>query len=619
MKNIRWITVILLTVLAACGKEDDPDAELTSSTGVFKAIIMPFSQFPVQAVAVSPNKQYFAAKVSPVSGTTPEFYYSDDAGETWKEFFSADNSFTRSAPMKVTDSGLVFLQVEHAYYLYDGTSVAPVQHPAPGWLDSAFLDDADNLYYFVNCNCSVSSLNKLSLMKQGTTTFTDIEIPDNSSFMDVAPGGGIYFINSQTGDISRHNPESDEWTLMPGIAKGLPNKIQLAAADGHFYFAGSAGVTRVTTSGTVSNMPFLGAMTNYQNPQNLVVSPSGRVFVLQVAPNGIYEFASEEWQLLRDADFHNGISGGISALALSGETLYYPGAADGPLAYGLVQHELSSGRQTVFGHAVAGQNVSLSDALETRTGKRLVILNGALYESAGDDELSPIDLGHMQSLATLYEATDGTLFAFGGDVFRSTDGGHSWQKSSIGFARYSSHIVQELANGDYMVVTRYDYDYYLGGTGFSVPKFDAYVSTSRDGISWSASKAVYTEGSQYVTAIDQDGIIFGNRIDVNANYQQFLQGVRSEDGGMTWIEIEGKTPDLVTPDGDLFHVGSVAFANGLSSDRFIYKWNGTEWLELPSEIELAGDVYTVEKAHFTGDKKIIFVSGSYVYRSEKTY
>lgn len=610
----------MLAVLVACGKEDDPDADLTSSTGIFKEIIAPVGQFPVQAVAVSPNKQFFAVKMSPVVGTTPKFYYSDDAGETWKQFGNTDNSFSRSAPKKVTDDGLVFLQIEHAYYVYDGASVTAVQHPEAGWLDSAFLDDKGNLYYFVNCNCSISSRNKLSLKTKGATSFVDIEIPANSSFMDVAPGGGIYFLNSQTGDLHKHNPDTGHWTVQTGLAKGQPNKKQLAATDGNFYFASSAGVNRVTATGTVTAMPFTGAMTNYQNPRELVVSASGRVFVLQVEPNGIYEFTGGQWQLVRAADFHNGITGGIGTLAVAGETMYYPGAAEGPLAYGLVQHELSSGQQRVFGHVVEGQTVSLTDAIETRTGKRLAILNGALYELAGEEQLLPISLGQTEALSSLYEANDGTLLAFGGDVHRSSDGGHTWRKSVIGFPGYARHIVQELADGTYMAVARYDYDYYLGGTGFSVPRFDAYVSTSSDGVAWSAATAIYKEGSQYIASIDKEGIIFGTRIDVNSNYQQSNQAVRSDDGGKSWVEIEGKTPDLVASDGSLFHVGSVAFTNGPADERFIYKWNGSEWLELPSEIEQAGrEVYTVERAHFSSDKKIIFVSGNRVYRSQKTY
>jgi hypothetical protein len=618
MKNLSWMLLTLL-VLAGCGKDDDPEGDLTSSTGAFNIAVPQFGQFPVQDVAVSPNKQYFAVKVNPFTSTTPRFYYSDDAGQTWKEFSSTDNSFARSSPKKVTDDGLVFLQVEHAYYLYDGASVAPVQHPNAGWLDSAFLDDAGNLYYFVNCNCSISSQNKLSLRKKGETAFADISIPTNSAAMDVAPGGGIFFINAQTGDLHKHDPASGEWTVLAGIAKGLPNKKQLAAADGNFYFASSAGVTRVTSSGAITTMPFVGAMTNYQNPQEVLVSPSGRVFVLQVAPNGIYEYANGAWEVFATPGYHNNVSGGFFSAAIADETIYYVGLAEGKIAYGLVEHNLDTDEKIVIGEALVGQEAPLSDAIETSNGKTFMILNGALYEMLSDERLLPIDLEQSTTLSTLYEDAEGNLYAFGNNVYRSSDGGATWKEASIGFPTYNSHSVQQLSDGSLVAIAGYSYDYYLGGTGFSVPKFSAYVSKSSDGISWSASSVLFEGGSQYVTCIDKEGILFGVRVDVNGNYQQFNQGIRSDDGGQTWKEIEGKIPDLVGHDGTLFSVKSLGYVDGLSGKRFIYKWNGKEWLELPSEIGQSGQVYTISRVHQLKNKQLYFCTTQEAFKSVKSY
>jgi hypothetical protein len=618
MKNLSWMLLTVL-MLAGCGKDDDPEADLTSSTGTFDTAVSQFGQFPVQDIAVSPNKQYMAAKVAWVTNTTVEFYYSDDAGQTWKEFSSPANGFTRSSPKKVTDDGQVFLQVEKAYYLYDGTSVTPVQHPEGGYYDSAYLDEVGNLYYFIGCNCSVFSRNKFSLKKKGASAFEAVEIPSNSSYFDVAPGGGIYFINQQSGDLSKHDPTTNQWTVSQGIAAGLPNKKYVAGADGNFYFANSTGVIKVTPDGTITQMAFKGEMTNYQNPQQVLVSPSGRVFVLQVAPNGIYEYANGAWEVIATPGYHNNVSGGFFSAAIADETIYYAGLAEGKIAYGLVEHDLDTDERMVIGDALVGQEASLSDAIETSSGKTFMILNGALYEMLSAERLLPIDLKQSTTLSTLYEDLEGNLYAFGNNVYRSSDGGATWKESSIGFPSYSGHSVQQLSDGSLVAIAGYNYNYYLGGTGFSVPKFSAYVSKSLDGISWSASSILFEGGSQYVTCIDKEGILFGVRVDVNGNYQQFNQGIRSDDGGQTWKEIEGEIPDLVGQDGSLFSVKSIGIVEGLSGQRFIYKWNGKEWLELPSEIGQSGQVYTISRVHQLKNKHLYFCTTQEAFKSVKSY
>ncbi|WP_416866718.1 MAG: hypothetical protein ACMVP2_03410 [Imperialibacter sp.] len=618
MKNLGWMLLTVL-ILAGCGKDDDPEGDLTSSTGAFNIAVPQFGQFPVQDVAVSPNKQYMAAKVSFVTNTTVEFYYSKDAGATWSKLSSAANNFTRSVPYKVSNDGQVLLKYDNTFYLLDGTSLDKVQHPEGGYYDVAYLDEVGNLYYFIGCNCSTPSQNKLSVRKKGATTFVDVQIPANSSAMDVAPGGGIFFINAQTGDLHKHNPASGEWTVLAGIAKGLPNKKQLAAADGNFYFASSAGVTRVTSNGVMTTMPFVGAMTNYQNPQEVLVSPSGRVFVLQVAPNGIYEYANGAWEVFATPGYHNNVSGGYFSAAIADETVYYAGPAEGKLAYGLVEHNLDTDEKIVIGEALVGQEAPLSDAIETSNDKTFMILNGALYEMLSDERLLPIDLKQSTTLSTLYEDAEGNLYAFGNNVYRSSDGGAIWKEASIGFPSYSGHSVQQLSDGSLVAIAGYNYDYYLGGTGFSVPKFSAYMSKSSDGISWSASSVLFEGGSQYVTCIDKEGILFGVRVDVNGNYQQFNQGIRSDDGGQTWKEIEGKIPDFVGHDGTLFSVKSLGYVDGLSGKRFIYKWNGKEWLELPSEVGQSGQLYTINRVHQLKNKHLYFCTTQEAFKSVKTY
>lgn len=611
--------LLTLLVLAGCGKDDDQEGDLTSTTGAFNITVPQFGQFPVQYIAVSPNKQYMAAKVSFVTNTTVEFYYSKDAGATWSRVSSAANNFNRSVPQKVSNDGQVLLKYDNTFYLWDGTSLGMVQHPEGGYYDVAYLDDAGNLYYFIGCNCSVSSLNKFSVKKKGASAFEVVEIPSNSAYFDVAPGGGIYFINSQSGDMSKHDPSTNQWTFSQGIARGLPNKKQAAGADGNFYFANPTGVTKVTPGGSITQMTFKGEMTNYQNPLDLRVSPSGRVFVLLAAPNGIYEYTGGAWESAGKAGYHNNISGGIFSMAMAGETIYYAGAAEGGLAYGLVEHNLDTDEKIVIGEALVGQEATLYDAIEASNGKTFVILNGGLYEMQAEASLVPVDLKQSTTLSTLYEDVDGNLYVFGNNVYRSSDGGASWKEASIGFPSYSGHSVQQLSDGSLIAIAGYNYDYYLGGTGFSVPKFNAYVSKSTDGISWSASSVLFEGGSQYVTCIDREGILFGVSVSTNGNYQQFNQGIRSDDGGQTWKEIEGKVPDLVGSDGSLFSVKAVGAVEGLSGQRFIYKWDGKEWLELPSEIEQSGQLYTIKRVHQLKDKRLYFSTSAEAFKSLKTY
>ncbi|CAD5251396.1 MULTISPECIES: sialidase family protein [unclassified Imperialibacter] len=618
MKNLSLMLLTLL-VLAGCGKDDDPEGDLASSIGAFNLAVAQFGQFPIQSIAVSPNQQYMAVKVASVTNTAVSFYYSEDAGATWNEFTSTANNFTRSVPYQVSNDGQVLLKYDKNFYLFDGTSLGTVQHPEGGYYDSAYLDEAGNLYYFIGCNCSVSSLNKLSVKKKGASAFEAVEIPANSAYFDVAAGGGIYFINSQSGDMSKYHPTTNQWTVIQGIAQGLPNKKQAAGADGNFYFTNSTGVTKVTPGGSITQMAFKGEMTNYQNPLELRVSTSGRVFVLLAAPNGIYEYTGGAWESVGKAGYHNNISGGIFSIAMAGEAIYYAGAAEGGLAYGLVEHDLDAEEKKVVGQALVSQEATLYDAIEASNGKTFVILNGGLYEMLADQLIVPVDLGQSTTLSTLYEDLEGNLYAFGNNVYRSSDGGTTWKEASIGFPSYSGHSVQQLSDGSLIAIAGYNYDYYLGGTGFSVPKFSAYVSKSTDGISWSASSILFEGGSQYVTCIDKEGILFGVRVDVNGNYQQFNQGIRSDDGGQTWNDIEGKVPDLVGNNGSLFSVKGVGAVEGLTGQRFIYKWNGEEWLELPSEIEQSGQLYTIKRVHQLKDKRLYFSTSAEAFKSLKTY
>lgn len=608
----------IMSVLVFSGCNLGTDDEDISSSATFSKLNEPFLSSNVENVWVSANGQVIVGKSS--EGTSTYYIYTNDGGTSWSKITSNGFDFNSLQMRGVGNNGWALMKNDYKIYLYKDGSINQIGPAEKGYYDQAEIDQEGNIYYLVDCNCSVKSRNRLFLLPYNSTEFQEITLPENFSFIYYGPATdrGVYYYNRTAKLLFKHNPTDNSWTSTTANFASVPNKVSFIASDGKLYGASQNGVQSTDADGNVTNMSFTGSLVYYENPGQVIVTETGRIFALVFSPNAIYEYKNGQWELFFESTVNTQTGlGTISHIGYANGSLYYRGYASGLKPIGIIKHQLSNDERTLIEDQSTGPESLLNDAVMTESGDLLVILDYRTYRyDISSQKLSFIGGLSNFNAQSLYSDGDGKIFVLGKDIAVSTDDGNSWDIQTVGFANNSYHTVQKLTDGSYIAIGMYKYRYSLGGTGFYLDKYLSFKSTSADGLSWETAVQISDEQKEY-SCIDKDGIIFAkNYITDSFTYQVVAEGIRSEDGGSTFETFEGYIPDFCSANGNLFYLANI-YGSSFNGEILISKWDGKKWKDIPitfDEPELI--LYGTKKPHSTSDGKMLLVMDKQVFVSK---
>ncbi len=266
-----------------------------------------------------------------------------------------------------------------------------------------------------------------------------------------------------------------------------------------------------------------------------------------------------------------------------------------------------------------GEVKSFRDAIRVSESRLLVIIVNKLFS---------VDNGIFTELMTgvygIDQSSDGKIYVLGADALHISDnGGDSFTStnkfiSQNGIAFYNNYpnnlVVRKTNSGLYVLWIYNRYTYNLGGTGFSMDRYENYLFTSEDGLSWEYHSYAFTESANYYPAsIDNDGIIFFDQIQTDAQTYTFHDLYRSDDTGKTRELVEEKAtiPNAISFTNQVYSIDYVGPAD--ITYKPVMAWDGSGWKEVTVTIDKGA---FAEKVHFTLDGKMFVVGVNGLYISD---
>lgn len=279
------------------------------------------------------------------------------------------------------------------------------------------------------------------------------------------------------------------------------------------------------------------------------------------------------------------------------------------------------------------------DAMGLDDGSMLINIGGRVYKYSNGIFIEKI-ANNAQHIA---KTSDGNIYILGRDaLYTSTDGGESFtiqEKiiSNLGTdyaldVYYNGApnriVVQKITGGEYIMWLTREYEYHLGGTGFTQTQYINYAFTSTNGINWTFKENEGFKFTGYVIGIQEDGtslfveINLGDGINFNPN-PYTLHG--SKDLGKTdeiLIEAKPNLPNVLSPTNKIFAINSISH-----NDRFesgFSQWNESSWVNLNPTIDekaqnTNNNQLNVLRVNFTVDGRMILVNSVGIYISNKSF
>ncbi len=169
-------------------------------------------------------------------------------------------------------------------------------------------------------------------------------------------------------------------------------------------------------------------------------------------------------------------------------------------------------------------------------------------------------------------------------------------------------LLQKTNAGKYIMVLTNEFDYDLGGTGFSIKNWTNFYLSSTDGLNWQVERVQDVGGQALPLAVDRDGVIHYRVQRTDSQTYTIHDYYTSPDYGLTMdkVSLDMACPNLITANGSRY-VFNRYEANG-SYPHQILVWNGKDWDE--QSIRFSGQdikTFIIDRVHETNQGKILLI------------
>lgn len=279
---------------------------------------------------------------------------------------------------------------------------------------------------------------------------------------------------------------------------------------------------------------------------------------------------------------------------------------------------------------------NIQDAIMLDDGSMLIIIDGALYANLNNNFTQKISSAIY--LVALQKTNDGNIYVLGEDViYISTDNGNTFteqrnfvaqQGQSYALDLYyngkpNNMLVKKLPDGSFVMWLYTEYNYSLGGTGFTQLRYLHFVFTSSNGLDWSINEDAGAEITSHPTAIDNNGTVYisdlqGGGGQTSENHFYYT----STDFGVTKTENINGSANAVSKSNALYYINRITIDTRFES--LFQQWNGENWEELNPIIDdkaksANASQLIVSKVSFTPDGKMLLINPHGIYQSDITF
>jgi len=276
-----------------------------------------------------------------------------------------------------------------------------------------------------------------------------------------------------------------------------------------------------------------------------------------------------------------------------------------------------------------GTNSTFQDAIILEDGKMLAIIDYNLFIIENN-----IYTEKLNSVKAIQQTSDGYIYVLGTDaIYTSTDNGESFsvqekfvasQGQSYALDLYyngspNNILIKKIADGSYILWLYTEYNYSLGGTGFTQLRYLNFVFTSIDGLNW-----IFQPDAGHTfhpTSIDNNGVIY--LVEINSDAQTFSENIyyTSNNLGID-IELSNKLPNAISFSNKLFNIDRIAIDTRFEST--FQQWDGNNWVDLNPTLDEKAlstipNQLIVYKVNFTLDGKMLLINPNGIFISESTF
>lgn len=278
-------------------------------------------------------------------------------------------------------------------------------------------------------------------------------------------------------------------------------------------------------------------------------------------------------------------------------------------------------------------NSTLQDAIILEDGRMLVIINYTLYSIENNNYTEKAN-----TVFGIKRTNDGKIYVLGEDaIYTSIDNGESFTVQERFVAELGQSyaldlyyngkpnniLVKKTPDGSYVLWLYTQYNYNLGGTGFTQKRYSHFVFTSANGLDWNFNAEAGTEITAHPTAIDNNGKVY--IFDIQGGGGQTPEEYfyyTSTDLGVTKTESNAGTANAISNNNALFSIDRIAIDTRFKSS--FQQWDGQNWVELnPTIDQKAMDANSsqliIDKVSFTPDGKMLLINSHGLYLSDSAF
>lgn len=283
--------------------------------------------------------------------------------------------------------------------------------------------------------------------------------------------------------------------------------------------------------------------------------------------------------------------------------------------------------------SVGGNTNNFQDAIMLEDGKMLIIIDYILYAVENN-----IYTEKINSVIAIKQTDNKNIYVLGSndDMYTSVDLGESFTvknkfvgKQGQDYAlelyyngRPNNMLIEQLPDGSFIMWLYTQYNYSLGGTGFTQKRYQNYVFTSTDGLAWEFQPDAGAKSNSYPASIDNNGLIY--LVEVQTDTQSFSESTfySSNDLGISRKLIDMSAPNAISNTNNLFYIDRIAIDTRFES--IFQQWDGENWIELnPTIDETAKSVNSsqliISKVSFTPKGNMVLINSHGIYQSDITF
>lgn len=519
LNTSRLLLVCLFIFSLSCSK-DELDPLVGASQNMTFTQLSSNSPFAAaNTINVSNNEKYLL--ISYQENTTVKHYYSNDGGQT-VELFPIDFGFNNRS--KLIDTPISDL----GEFLFDG-AVYNLDNPSIGGTVNNVLGVTQSGKYVNIQNDPVLGQNAFFIYENGTFVSTGVAATIDVAYFVGVSGEklGFYVIGSKTvaefdvtaKTFTERQITNLDYSKISG--NGLnSSRVKKAYSNGYFAYAKEGGCLIISPTGNITYYDYPAEYQIYLNTEGGLKLFGDKAYVNIFRGTGgsaVFETIGSnitqtdyEFPITRIGDnvYRNGFIENGSRQ--EGGIIKDKNGASGYLPLSL--------RESIMKKSfLIGDNIYFED--------KTYNINTKNYSTSS-----------IGSVRNVFYGSD-KIIAFTDKGTYTTTDNKTWSLKSEDGIKPS--IMIKGIDGKYYGMTIEKYTYYLGGTGFSVPKFNQAVYTSTDGIQWDLIPGSNKEGlgGGGPGAINPDGtVVYSDNINPLGN--QVIVYYKSKDYGATYESID---------------------------------------------------------------------------------